>query len=100
MAQGGFVETTVELVRNVVRALNAGDVDGYLSGFTDDCPRWIPGTAEPVPLSVIAENSRQLLDAFEGFQLHEVGIFGVDSFVCAHWRLTGTHTGEYLGIEP
>jgi hypothetical protein len=91
---------TVALVRSSVRALDAGDVDGYLSGFTDDCPRWVPGMADPVPLSDIGENSRQLLVAFDGFHLHEVGIFGVDSFVCAHWRLTGTHTGEYLGIAP
>ena len=90
----------VEAVRAAVAALNAGDPEGYLQAFTPTSLRWVPGIVEPFPLVDIAENIGQLSSAFTGFFLGEELQFGSGRHVCARWLMSGTHTGEYLGIAP
>jgi predicted ester cyclase len=90
----------VEAVRAAVAALNARDSDTYLQAFTPECLRWVPGMPEPFPLGDIAANIAELYRAFDGFRLHEDALFGEGRHVCARWRMTGTHAGEYLGIAP
>lgn len=96
MADDGHVEA----VRAAVAALNSGDPEGYLLAFTPTSLRWVPGIEEPFPLVDIAENIGQLSSAFTGFFLGEELLFGAGRHVCARWVMSGTHTGEYLGIAP
>ena len=96
MAEGVHVGA----VRAAVAALNSGDPEGYLQAFTPTSLRWVPGIEEPFPLAAIAENIGQLSSAFTGFFLGEKLLFGSGRHVCARWLMTGTHTGEYLGIAP
>lgn len=93
-------DSHVEAVRAAVAALNAGDPEGYLQAFTPTSLRWVPGIEEPFPLVDIAENIGQLCAAFTGFFLGEELLFGSGRHVCARWLMTGTHSGEYLGIAP
>jgi predicted ester cyclase len=90
----------VKDIRSAVAALNQGDVSGYLRHFGDPSPRWVDGIDEAIPLSDVAENLSQLLAAFEGLGLAEELLFGDDRYVCAHWRMTGRHVGEYFGTAP
>ena len=83
-----------------VAALNAGDPERYLQAFTPTSLRWVPGIEEPFPLVDIAESIGQLTAAFTGFSLGEELLFESGRHVCARWLMTGTHTGEYLGIAP
>lgn len=85
-------------VRAAVAALNAGDIDGYLGYFDPSGQRWVDGLAQPLALSDIGDNLRQLHAAFEGLHLDETLLFGDERFACAHWRLRGLHVREYLGI--
>lgn len=87
-------------VRAAVAALNDGDIDGYLGYFDPSCQRWVDGLAQPLALSDIADNLRQLHAAFEGLHLDEALLFGDQRFACAHWRLRGLHVKEYLGFAP
>jgi predicted ester cyclase len=90
----------VDSVRAAVAALNDGDIDGYLGHFEPSCPRWADGLAQPLALSDIGDNLRQLHAAFEGLHLEETLLFGDHRFACAHWRLRGQHVKEYLGFAP
>jgi hypothetical protein len=92
--------TAVDVVRSAVMALNDGDIDGYLRRFDPSCPRWVPGLAQPLTLSEISDNFRQLQGAFEGLHLCEDLLFGDDQFACARWRLRGRHVQDYLGYPP
>jgi predicted ester cyclase len=92
--------TAVDAVRSAVTALNDGDIDGYLRRFDPSCPRWVPGLAQPLTLSEISDNFRQLHDAFEGLHLGEDLLFGDDQFACARWRLRGLHVKDYMGYPP
>jgi predicted ester cyclase len=90
----------VNLVRRAVAALNAGDIEGYLSGFALDCLRWVGGLGVALTVPDIRDNLGQLFAAFENLHLEEDLLFGGDGHVCARWTLRGVHTGEYGGIAP
>ena len=87
-------------IRAAVAGLNRGDLNEYLRHFGPTSLRWVDGIREPFSLSYVSENLEQLLSAFEGLHLGEELIFGTDRHVCAHWRMTGQHVGEYLSIPP
>jgi predicted ester cyclase len=90
----------VNLVRHAVAALNAGDIEGYLSGFAVDCVRWVGGLGVALTVPDIRDNLGQLFAAFDELHLDEDLLFGGDGHVCARWTLRGVHTGEYGGIAP
>ena len=94
------VDTTPEedLIRRSVAALNAGDVEGYLAGFSPDSPRWVSGLESPLTLNDIRANLALLTAAFDGLHLDEDLLFGARGFVCARWTLRGVHVGDYGGI--
>ena len=96
------VDTTPEedLIRRSVAALNAGDVEGYLAGFSPDSPRWVSGLESPLTLNDIRANLALLTAAFDGLHLDEDLLFGARGFVCARWTLRGVHVGDYGGIAP
>jgi predicted ester cyclase len=89
-----------DLIRRAVAALNAGDVEGYLAGFSPDSPRWASGLATPLTLDDIRANLILLIAAFDRLHLDEDLLFGARGFVCARWTLRGVHTGDYGGIAP
>jgi predicted ester cyclase len=90
----------VDLVRRAVAALNAGDIEGYLSGFAPDCLRWVGGLGIALTVPDIRDNLVQLFAAFDELHLDEDLLFGSDGHVCARWTLRGVHTGEYGGVAP
>lgn len=90
----------VNLVRRAVAALNAGDLEGYLSGFALDCLRSVGGLGVALTVPDIRDNLGQLFAAFDELHLDEDLLFGGDGHVCARWTLRGVHTGEYGGIAP
>ena len=89
-----------DLIRASVAALNAGDVEGYLAGFSGDALRWVSGLDAPLTLNDIRANLVLLTTAFDGLHLHEDLLFGARGHVCARWTLRGTHVGDYGGIAP
>jgi predicted ester cyclase len=88
------------LIRRSVAAFNAGDIDGYLDGFSPDSPRRISGLTTPLTLDDIRANLTLLTTAFDRLHLDEDLLFGARGFVCARWTLRGVHVGDYGGIAP
>jgi predicted ester cyclase len=89
-----------DLIRKSVAALNAGDVEGYLAGFSGDSVRWVSGLDTPLTLNDIRANLVLLTTAFDRLHLHEDLLFGARGHVCARWTLRGIHVGDYGGIAP
>jgi predicted ester cyclase len=89
-----------DLIRRSVAALNGGDVDGYLAGFSPTCLRRVSGLDTPLTLSDIEANLRQMVTAFDGLHLDEDLLFGGRGHVFARWTLRGVHTGDYGGFAP
>jgi predicted ester cyclase len=88
------------LIRRSVAALNAGDVEGYLVGFSPDSLRWVSGLDTPLTINDIRANLTLLTAAFDRLHLDEDLLFGARGFVCARWTLRGVHVGDYGGIAP
>ena len=89
----------VHAVRAAVAALNDGDIDGYLAGFSPSCLRWVSGLDVPRTLDDMRSDIVELHGAIDPVHLDEDLLFGTDRFVCARWRLVGVHSGSYFGVE-
>ncbi len=89
-----------DLIRRLVAALNRGDVDGYLAGFSPTCLRWVSGLVTPLTLSDVEANLREMTTAFDHLHLDEDLLFGGSGHVFARWTLRGIHTGNYGGFAP
>jgi predicted ester cyclase len=87
-------------IRRCVAALNNGDVDVYLGGFSTDALRWVSGLDTPLTLSDVEADLRQMVMAFDQLHLQEDLLFGGSGHVFARWTLRGIHTGHYGGIPP
>jgi predicted ester cyclase len=96
MTTGGQVDA----IRAAVVALNSGDIDGYFRYFDPSCKRWVAGFEQPLSLSDVRHGLNYLRGSFEALYLNEDLLFGNGQFVCARWRLRGTHVNEYMGVAP
>ena len=90
----------VDVIRAAAGRLNASDVDGYLSNFAPDCLHWIAGSADSMPMPAFVESLHAMRAGLPDMHLEELVLFGVDNYVCAHWRTSGTHTAELFGMPP
>ena len=90
----------VSAIRTAVGALNSGDLDGYFAAFVPECLRWVPGLPEPLSLAEIRASIEALRRGFADLSLKEQLLFGDDRYVCAHWHITGKHSGDYLDLAP
>jgi predicted ester cyclase len=88
----------VGAVRAAVAALNAGDIDGYLAGFSPSCLRSVSGLDVPRSLADMRADIDELYGAFDPLHLGEDLLFGSNRFVCARWHLVGVHTGPYFSL--
>jgi predicted ester cyclase len=88
----------VDVIRAAAARLNASDVDGYLSNFQPDCLHWIGGSPDPMPMPAFIESLHGMRAGIPDMHLEELALFGVDNFVSAHWRTSGTHTAELFGM--
>jgi len=88
-----------ELVRWAFEMLNQRNSDA-LKGF------WTEHTVERFPDRIcrgtdeIAAYFQEAFDALSDFRIEPTTITEQGDDVFVHWRLTGTHTGVFAGIEP
>jgi predicted ester cyclase len=94
------VDARVQAIRSAVAAFNAGDIDRYFTYFADTAVRWFGGAEEPSTAAQVRASIASLRAGFDPVRLEEDLLFGDGNFVCARWRLVGTHVGEYLGAQP
>lgn len=92
-------ESNIELVREGLDALNAGDLDACVERARPDL---IMNLAElPEPLhgrDTWREGAAMLRRAFPDLHAEIEDIFGSGDRVAMRVRISGTHEGDYLGI--
>jgi len=87
-------------MRNAYDLINAGDIDGFgrlmAEGFVEHQgnPGFAPDKAGTLDFF------RALLGAFSGWRMDVEDIVAGDDKAVARVHLTGTHTGEFMGIVP
>ena len=94
-------ERYVDLISAAAVSLNASDVDSYLSTYQPDCLHWIGSSPGPKPRpAFVGQSPHAMRSGLPDMHLEELVLFGVDNFVCAHWRTSGTHMAELFGMAP
>ena len=84
-----------------IAALNARDLDGYLSRIDDS----YVGQSETAPGPIrgregVRQNIEMLLTAFPDLRVEAEQIIASGDFVVMRIRATGTHKGNFAGIAP
>ncbi|MDP9435840.1 MAG: ester cyclase [Actinomycetota bacterium] len=93
------VGTLVDRVSAMVERINAGDLDGYMSGYASTVvPHGYPeGVTD---FESLRGFYRQLLRACDGFRVEVLRAVEQDDVVALQFVLQGRHTGELLGAAP
>jgi len=91
----------IHFAEQQVAALNARDIDGYLSRIDDS----YVGHSELSPGPIrgregVRQNLENILKAFPDLRLEIEQILPSGDFVVGRSRATGTHKGNFAGIAP
>ncbi len=91
----------IQLAKQQIAALNARDLDQYLSridaayvGESETAPGPIHGPEG------VRQNIEMLFTAFPDLQIEVLQILASGDHVVAQLRVTGTHKGNFAGIAP
>ncbi len=91
-----------ELVRERFEAMNEQDFNAvrelYADGYTTTLTH-PDGREEEVDLDELTERWQENFDAVPDGEFHLKEMAAEDDWVLVRYRATGTHEGEYLGIE-
>lgn len=80
-----------------VRALNTGDMEGFLANYTHDATLWLAGMpAEAKGKDQIRQAVQIYFTAFPGFQLTVKVLIESADWVAAEHHFTGTNTGPSM----
>ncbi|MFZ0635674.1 MAG: ester cyclase [Candidatus Acidiferrales bacterium] len=94
-------QENIEYAKQQIAALNAHDIDGYVSRIDDS----YVGHSETAPGPIrgregVRQNLTMLLGAFPDLHLETEQIIATGDFVITRTRATGTHKGSFAGIAP
>ncbi len=91
--------TNAELVRWAFETLNQHDAAPLKQFWTSDTVERFPDRTCRGP-DEIAAYFEETFSAIADFRMEVIAIAEQGDDVFVHWRLTGTHEGPILGIEP
>ena len=91
----------IEFAKQQIAALNAHDVDGYVSRIDDS----YVGQSETAPGPIrgregVRQNLEMLFRAFPDLRVEVEQIIASGDSVVVRTRATGTHKGSFAGIAP
>ena len=85
-------------IRRLYDLINAGDVDGFGGQLADDFVEREPLPASPPTKAGVLEYFRLLMAAFPDLQMVPQDVIASGDKAVARVRMTGTHTGEFMGM--
>ena len=91
----------IEYAKKQIAALNARDLDGYLSRIDES----YVGQSETSPGPIrgregVRQNLETIFRAFPDLRIDVEEVFASGDSVVARLRMTGTHKGSFAGIAP
>lgn len=99
--QPSFPQANIELMRTAFSALNRKDVDAVVALMPADFLINIAGMPyQKKGTDTWWEHAKLLFSAFPDIQVGIEDMFAADDRVAVRLRISGTHAGEFLGIQP
>lgn len=94
------MDNDLALMRNTLDLLDAHDLDACIARLSPDFRMHLAGLDEPLlGPEVWRGNTEYLLSAFADLRVRIDDAFTGDGRVVMLTTLSGTHTGEFLGVE-
>ena len=91
----------IELAKQQIAALNARDLDGYLSRIDESYVGYSETRPEPIRgVEGVRQYIQSLLIAFPDLKIETEQVIASGDTVVTRMRATGTHRGSYVGIAP
>lgn len=82
-------------------AFNAGDAQGVIDTYTEDCILIDVAAPEPTYGSAfLHEHMANLSNAFADMHIEDERLLTGENLVAAEFVIVGTHRGEFLGCPP
>lgn len=88
-----------ELVRRAFDALNERDWDGFVDLHSEDAVLHAGGD-EIRGVDAITDAEFAYFDAFPDLEMSLDAVHEAGATVAARWTVSGTHEGEFRGVEP
>jgi steroid delta-isomerase-like uncharacterized protein len=100
-ARPGTSDANIQTVRDGIAALSRGDVEACVAMLDPDFVINIAGMPYPKKgPDAWRANARTMLSAFPDVRIHAEEFVAANDMVAVRARVTGTHTGEFLGTAP
>jgi steroid delta-isomerase-like uncharacterized protein len=94
-------QQNLAVMRAALDAMNRRDLDACVAMLTPDFVISIAGAPpDQRGPSAWRRNAEMLFKAFPDARIHIDDMFASDDKVAVRVRITGTHTGPFLGVEP
>ena len=91
----------IEYAKQQIAALNARDLDGYLSRIDESYVGHSETRPEPIRgIEGVRQYIQSLLIAFPDLMIEAEQVIASGDTVVVRMRATGTHRGSYVGIAP
>ena len=91
----------IEYAKQQIAALNARDIDGYLSRIDESYVGYSETRPEPIRgVEGVRQYIQSLLIAFPDLKIETEQVIASGETVVTRMRATGTHRGSYVGIAP
>jgi steroid delta-isomerase-like uncharacterized protein len=91
----------IEYAKQQIAALNARDIDGYLSRIDESYVGYSETRPEPIRgVEGVRQYIQSLLIAFPDLKIETEQVIASGDTVVTRMRATGTHKGGYVGIAP
>ena len=91
----------IEYAKQQIAALNARDLDGYLSRIDESYVGYTETRPEPIRgVEGVRQYIQSLFIAFPDLKIEVEQVIASGDTVVTRMRATGTHKGSYVGIAP
>ena len=91
-------EANLQLVRRLVEAENAGDLDAYAACMAPDIEVWVNGKLTQTSRESQRESTRATLAAFPDWRRETLALTGDGDLAVLRWRGEVTHSAAWAGV--
>jgi steroid delta-isomerase-like uncharacterized protein len=100
-AKPSMQELQKTLIGSVAEAINAHDAAKFAANYADDASLAVAGFPDPIKgKDGVQADAKKSFDAFPNTKIAFARVWGKNDLLVSEWFVTGTHSGEFMGVKP
>jgi predicted ester cyclase len=92
--------SNIELTKEMFKLMNEQGLEAAKNQFSSDYKHHIRFSDEPIVFDDMIPLEKPFFSAFPDAKHNIENIFAADDYVVVQYRMTGTHSGTFMGKEP